>query len=970
MKKWLKKSGAVILTAAMLVSVFQGTKGTPNTVYAEENSEPTSAYWIDKTQLETNYNLNGKSTAKIKFGADAREWYIAGRDKMGTNNQTDDDTLVMLSASAFDTTAFGSDSRYSTSNFVKDIQKYSDQDETTSSTYLGSRYFSDAELDKMVEVTVKTVEYDQTGSREENGTPVTSKLYLPDAANMNAYGRTSIYVGTNSDVEIKLTGLKVAATKDNFWLRSPDVKNSHSTLVAYVDEDWNAIGLDNPDSGSSSIVPALNLDPSSVLFASAADAASAAWNGDKKNSDMTANTYTLRYAPADNSWDNTEAVISYDGTKVTAKNASGKYLMVQNEKGVNATRITSDKEVVKAAGITIDNEAVTNFDGCKVWLESTDANDRITTAKTAAKAGIVTITSVALTDIEAPAAGQTLDRTAVCETEGIDTEEPVVSWTPADEKAGYNTDYTASITLNLESGFLFGDTVTATVNGKTATSVTENADGGITVTYAFPKTEKDKLLSITAPQPVTAANGTAYDDMNLPTQVNVVTEGKTLTTADVTWDTATPASGSYDPAVLDEQNITLNGTVTCPDTIDANNVKLTTTIAVKISAAGTVGAPVCNPVAGTYTDDQTVTLQSSTEGAAIYYTTDGTEPDTANGIKYTSPISVTGTKDKVVTTTIKAIAVKGGMKNSEIQTFTYTIDMTHVHDFSYTYKWSDDNTECTATRRCAICAYTDSETETATASVTQKKTCILPELTKYVVEFKNDANNGFESQTRENVQTAGASGHSIGDWIIDKPASEKETGSRHKECTVCGTILQKEEIKRMEAFEYKIVEGANSTWTRNTDGSIVIRGNGEISKFKEVRVDGKVIDSGNYTVTEGSTVITLKADYLQTLSAGSHSFEIVWTDGSASTNFAVVKTTSEDSKTDNKGSSNKSAQTSSKSNNSTDTKNTKNTEKNAQNTTAPETGDSSDPALWIMLLAASLAGMTGILIKGKGKHCQ
>lgn len=238
-----------------------------------------------------------------------------------------------------------------------------------------------------------------------------------------------------------------------------------------------------------------------------------------------------------------------------------------------------------------------------------------------------------------------------------------------------------------------------------------------------------------------------------------------------------------------------------------------------------------------------------------------------------------------------------------------------------------------------------------------------------MVEFKNDANNGFESQIRENVQTAEASGHSIGDWIIDKPASEKEAGSRHKECTVCGTILQKEEIKKMEIFEYKIVEGANSTWTRNTDGSIVIRGNGEISKFKEVRVDGERIDSGNYTVTEGSTVITLKADYLQTLSAGSHSFEIVWTDGSASTNFTVVKTTSEDSKTDNKtdnkGNSNKSAQTSSKNNNSTDTKNTKNTEKNAQNTTVPETGDSSDPALWIMLLAASLAGMTGILIKGK-----
>ena len=90
-----------------------------------------------------------------------------------------------------------------------------------------------------------------------------------------------------------------------------------------------------------------------------------------------------------------------------------------------------------------------------------------------------------------------------------------------------------------------------------------------------------------------------------------------------------------------------------------------------------------------------------------------------------------------------------------------------------------------------------------------------------------------------------------------------------------------------DSVNYDILDGANSTWTQNTDGSLAIRGSGEITKFQNVKVDGTVIGAENYTVTEGSTIITLKADYLRTLSAGSHTFEIVWTDGSASTAFTV-----------------------------------------------------------------------------------
>ena len=144
-------------------------------------------------------------------------------------------------------------------------------------------------------------------------------------------------------------------------------------------------------------------------------------------------------------------------------------------------------------------------------------------------------------------------------------------------------------------------------------------------------TAKDKLTSITAPQAITVANGTAYDAMNLPATVNIVTEGNTASSAQVTWDTTAPESGSYDPSVLTEQTVTLKGTVTCPDSIDANGITLTTTITITISAAGIVGAPTANPTAGTYSENQSVTLTSSTVGATIYYTTDGSEPTITGG---------------------------------------------------------------------------------------------------------------------------------------------------------------------------------------------------------------------------------------------------------------------------------------------------------------------------------------------------
>lgn len=220
----------------------------------------------------------------------------------------------------------------------------------------------------------------------------------------------------------------------------------------------------------------------------------------------------------------------------------------------------------------------------------------------------------------------------------------------------------------------------------------------------------------------------------------------------------------------------------------------------------------------------------------------------------------------------------------------------------------------------------------------------------------------------KDVKAIEALGHTLGDWIIDKPATVEAAGSRHKECETCGAILEKEEIKKLELPAYKIIDGAESTWTQNTntDGSLVIRGDGAIANFKEVRVDGVVIDVKNYTVTEGSTIITLKTEYLKTLPAGKHTFEIVWIDGSAATYFTIAGSTTEE---DNKLEDNKVEDNTIDDKNAEDN-NVENSRSDVDSNASLKTGDTTDIRLWLILLMSALTIMTGLTVKSKRNDCE
>ncbi len=133
-----------------------------------------------------------------------------------------------------------------------------------------------------------------------------------------------------------------------------------------------------------------------------------------------------------------------------------------------------------------------------------------------------------------------------------------------------------------------------------------------------------------------------------------------------------------------------------------------------------VEAPTFSPSEGAYASTQSVTISSATDGAEIHYTTDGTDPTCSSGTTYTAAISVSATK------TIKAIACKDSMNDSEIVSATYTIgggNTTTVYTPTFNHGTGSYNTSLsiiisTATAGATIHYTTDGSTTPTCSSTT------------------------------------------------------------------------------------------------------------------------------------------------------------------------------------------------------------------------------------------------------------
>lgn len=663
-----------VLTFGMAAGLYPGggTETVLNVQAAEAISEPSVTDYATKDKMmdgsfKTGSNGVGQNIGKLIFGknskGEAQEWYILKKDYFATQN-----TLI-----------------FAASPITTGVQFHS-----TSADYpngIHANYYFNSDLDKLLANMAgdtqffSTKEQELLGETEINTKDGKAKRKLYALSGSYTTNNNIILAGEYNDIKISIANYCSGSDAGKFWLRSAtDMQDADekekAQCVLVVDPSQKKVARAELVTEKFDVWPAVDLNLSNVLFASSYDESNSNNRDgmilrlDGKSKDIG----TVTYNPRTN--------------KVTVErgNVSGNVrLVVQYGKNANEREIftsvigTSAGEKTLTGSEIFGNVNISEDDWskCKIWLEITDADGMIYAVEATEDTNPTTIDSI-VAKIDEPEAGKLLSTSVdagdhvTAELTWMDNNQTV----PTDKKAEYYPAcYTAHITFTPAKGYGFSDSTKIQINDVKGTSVPIN--GKITVETPF-FSSKDKLISITAPASITVANGTAYKDMNLPVQVDIVTAGDTVNKADVSWNTGAPVSGSYDPNTLTEQTVTLKGTVTCPETINANGVNLTTSITITISAAeknNTVEAPIADPEAGTYTQNLKVALQSATEGASIYYTTNGAEPSRIAGTRYTGPITVAGMEGQSVETNIKAIAVKSGMQDSLVMTYKYTIEL-------------------------------------------------------------------------------------------------------------------------------------------------------------------------------------------------------------------------------------------------------------------------------------------------------
>ena len=190
----------------------------------------------------------------------------------------------------------------------------------------------------------------------------------------------------------------------------------------------------------------------------------------------------------------------------------------------------------------------------------------------------------------------------------------------------------------------------------------------------------------------------------------------------------------------------------------------------------------------------------------------------------------------------------------------------------------------------------------------------------YSIAYRNNIRPGTATVTVSGIATAsetlGYTGTVEIGFTIEKEPEPTESETTEPETTV-------PETTQPEPVEYKITKGSNATWYRQSTRNLSFTADGSIQDFEGVRIDGKALNEKYYTVESGSTVVTLKKEFLQKLSVGSHTITVLFEDGQAETAFRVSE---------------------------------------GLDTTNPETGDSFRPGLWCTVLTLSTAAATGLLV--------
>lgn len=91
-----------------------------------------------------------------------------------------------------------------------------------------------------------------------------------------------------------------------------------------------------------------------------------------------------------------------------------------------------------------------------------------------------------------------------------------------------------------------------------------------------------------------------------------------------------------------------------------------------------------------------------------------------------------------------------------------------------------------------------------------------------------------------------------------------------------------------------ILEGDGQTFYTLTPSELSFRSTAPLGEFQKVLINGVEVDESNYTLTEGSTIVTLKTNYLQTLNEDNYKITVVSQNNNPSAGFSVVEQTIND----------------------------------------------------------------------------
>ena len=186
-----------------------------------------------------------------------------------------------------------------------------------------------------------------------------------------------------------------------------------------------------------------------------------------------------------------------------------------------------------------------------------------------------------------------------------------------------------------------------------------------------------------------------------------------------------------------------------------------------------------------------------------------------------------------------------------------------------------------------------------------------------------------------------ATGHNLTKVDEKKPTVDAAGNVEYWYCEVCNKYFSDEKAEHEITLEDtiiaklpKFVSGANQEWTRGSKDELTFKIDTDIKEFKKVLVDGKELKDTDYDIKSGSTILTLKPSFLDTLSAGKHKIRFEFNTGSVEAYFTVKD------------------------------------KENSSQTESANTGVQNKYGLWIVLLLVAAGGLArfGILSKRRKNH--